>query len=628
MPDRWGRVTHNDWNAMTGMINNIQAMGQRNQLYRQNQDEYQRQKTFREQRDQVANAYLNSAQVPNQNVAGPDPRMPVPTQAQDPEKAIAAMGDVSPGAKVAGQTLAAQSKQADVSLMSSEDAKQFQQKENDIVSWISQNGIDSIDKIPPELTAGVPGQKALVSALEREAAKAENKQKLFERRMDFLTPKYQIFSLQSDAVNKALLEGREDDVVMGLRQMVKDLPIPYQLGEFNPEDRSFDVKYFDRRTGKLQSVEKKPLTEVIAEMNATGKEKYFNQALLHMEAKRLENLEAEKNPLPGKTKGGTPVLITPQVPVQEPDGNLNIRVKDEKTGELLAEYKSWEALYDSGTSVENLDREYKKQQIATSEAAMGSHNRANQQDTVKALEAQLDFYSKRMKTTLEPFKEGSGNLGFSFDANGALVMDENGEGLYGKSQAFLAEHEGKQDSLSPEDQVKYAAAVSARQDMQAMIALGRQPQAMGNERQGTSGQEDQAEIDFNKTYTAEEARQIGARKGKDGNWYYPIGNGEYQPLRVSGGTAETSQPKNTQMPLDQMIGEENAQKFQRQFDGAESTKSRTGLDAQIDKYYDIPTLETELQALGYDPKVAEQIRQKYPDKTDAELIEMLKKEQQ
>jgi hypothetical protein len=466
---------------MTGMINNIQAMGQRNQLYRQNQDEYQRQKAFREQRDQVANAYLNPAQVPNKNAAGPDPRMPVPTQAQDPEKAIAAMGDVSPRAKVAGKTLAAQSKQADVSMMSSEDAKQFQQKENDIVSWISQNGIDSIDKIPPELTAGVPGQKALVSALEREAAKAENKQKLFKRRMDFLTPKYQIFSLQSDAVNKALLEGREDDVVMGLRQMVKDLPIPYQLGEFNPEDRSFDVKYFDRRTGKLQSVEKKPLTEVIAEMNSTGKEKYFNQALLNMEAKRRENLEAEKNPLHGKTKGGTPVLITPQVPVQEPDGNLNIRVKDEKTGELLAEYKSWEALYDSGTSVENLEREYKKQQIATSKAAMGSHNRANQQDTVKALKAQLDFYSKRMKTTLEPFKEGSGNLGFSFDANGALVMDENGEGLYGKSQAFLAEHEGKQDSLSPEDRVKYAAAVSARQDMQAMIALGRQPQAMGGD---------------------------------------------------------------------------------------------------------------------------------------------------
>jgi hypothetical protein len=487
------------------MINNIQAMGQRNQLYRQNQDEYQRQKAFREQRDQVANAYLNPAQVPNKNAAGPDPRMPVPTQAHDPEKAIAAMGDVSPRAKVAGKTLAAQSKQADVSMMSSEDAKQFQQKENDIVSWISQNGIDSIDKIPPELTAGVPGQKALVSALEREAAKAENKQKLFKRRMDFLTPKYQIFSLQSDAVNKALLEGREDDVVMGLRQMVKDLPIPYQLGEFNPEDRSFDVKYFDRRTGKLQSVEKKPLTEVISEMNSTGKEEYFNQALLHMEAKRRENLEAEKNPLHGKTKGGTPVLITPQVPVQEPDGNLNIRVKDEKTGELLAEYKSWEALYDSGTSVENLEREYKKQQIATSKAAMGSHNRANQPGDGDKVD-----YNRLEKLITEGAKFFGQDGGDLFDAQGNLTVA--GENVRVEALDFYNQHKGNPSALTGTDAQLF-------QISRAITDATSQYFGFGNEQAMGGGQPSPQGEGTPYTGSTPPPNAPGAKRDKKGHWF-------------------------------------------------------------------------------------------------------------
>jgi hypothetical protein len=44
----------------------------------------------------------------------------------------------------------------------------------------------------------------------------------------------------------------------------------------------------------------------------------------------------------------------------------------------------------------------------------------------------------------------------------------------------------------------------------------------------------QPQMDFNKTYSEAQAQQMGARKGKDGKWYYPVGQGQYQPLNVAG----------------------------------------------------------------------------------------------
>src|SRR6056297_1324871 len=55
MPDRWGRVTHKDWNAMTGMLNTISAMGQRTKRFNQEQ------KAMADQRQLLEDANYNAS---------------------------------------------------------------------------------------------------------------------------------------------------------------------------------------------------------------------------------------------------------------------------------------------------------------------------------------------------------------------------------------------------------------------------------------------------------------------------------------------------------------------------------------------------------------------------------------
>jgi len=42
MPDRWGRVGYEDFAEIANTINTIQAMGQRNTSFQQQQDEYKK----------------------------------------------------------------------------------------------------------------------------------------------------------------------------------------------------------------------------------------------------------------------------------------------------------------------------------------------------------------------------------------------------------------------------------------------------------------------------------------------------------------------------------------------------------------------------------------------------------
>jgi len=531
MPDRWGRVGYEDFAEIANTINTIQAMGQRNTSFQQQQDEYK--KKIQDEADTNTNA-SNIINPPMQSIGGEPYAVPMPP------KMIG-----TPRAQVAGKNLAVMGMQADRYIAENKDTDAIKERTEKIYSYLQQNGPESMNSVPPDWTAGIVGHKAFVNAVTAATSTEEAQSKLTATRMARFDKTYPIFELQKEAVNKALLEGREHDMIIGLKQMSKDLPIPYQLGEYNPEDRTYDVQYFDRRTGKLQSVEKKPVTQLIGEMNKVGKEQYYAQGLIHAEAKRLENLKTEANPLRGKTSGGTSVLITPQIPPEKSDGNLNIRVKNEKTGELIAEYKTWEALYDSGTDVEDLKREkamvdiknvetnidQSKQAIITSKEAALAHKATAAGQGVENLSKTSELYKKNFALLSQPFAQP----GTSIEAllNSDAPESKN---AVDKAFKFWEANKEKADSLNKTDKLKLDSASK-------IIQLSEQSNArIGALHKLPTEMQPSDEADFYKGATAPVE---GAKKAKDGLWYVQQGK-DWFPVKETRGKAKTESSEDPQ----------------------------------------------------------------------------------
>ena len=60
----------------------------------------------------------------------------------------------------------------------------------------------------------------------------------------------------------------------GVRKLVEDLPVPFQLGEYDPKTQSFDVKYLDTPSGKFQPTEKMSLQDAVTRINQVGEKEF------------------------------------------------------------------------------------------------------------------------------------------------------------------------------------------------------------------------------------------------------------------------------------------------------------------------------------------------------------------
>lgn len=358
MPDRWGRIGYNDFMGITMGLRNIQAMGQKKAKF----DEEQQFIKDSESNLQALNAGPQQArpyEVDGKYVSPENLEQPVELTGSERSK-IAAKEAYSRGLD-ADLNIADKKMGADVSALSEK-----------ITAWKTENPNASFDQIPISLTAGVAGQKAKAKVIGLYGESAEAQKKFMENRMPIIREHAENFFNNRKLVNDALTAGKTDMAINGLVQMSKELSAtPYQLGEFDPETQSFTLNYFDRRTGKLQKSGTKSLNEVVQEMNALGEKEFINITAANMEAKRKENVKEEANPKHGKTSGGTDILITAQIDPMKQDSAVAITVRDEKTGETIANYPSWDAFYDAGNSKEDLDRAKKQSEIGAIDALKG-----------------------------------------------------------------------------------------------------------------------------------------------------------------------------------------------------------------------------------------------------------------
>ncbi|MBT4876351.1 MAG: hypothetical protein HON48_14235 [Desulfobacula sp.] len=350
--------------GVANTLNSIQAMGQRNTTFKHQQDD---RKTRLDEKDQHRSA-LGTMQETG--------KLPEGTPA---DIGISVKEDYLKGLDT------------DLGIADAQEADGVRGRSSEISTWMSENPGQPFDKIPTNLTAGVVGQKSLANVIGLYGKTAEAQKTFMQNRLPIIEKHAKNFFNSRNLVNDALKAGKTDMAVNGLVQMSKELTFsPYQLGEYDPETKSFSLEYFDRRTGKLQNNGTKHIDEVITEMNALGEKEFISVAASKMEAKRQENLVAEANPRHGKTSTGKSTLVIPQVKVTDQTGGVDIRVKDEKTGELLGEYKSWDAFYSSGNSVEDLKREKDLAGIDSEKAlAIQRTASANKSD------AEKNYYTKK-----------------------------------------------------------------------------------------------------------------------------------------------------------------------------------------------------------------------------------------
>ncbi len=435
MPDKHGRYGYNDFMGIAAGFRNIQAMGQSRITFDQQQEfneDYENNLAALGAGPQTAKPY----EVDGAYVA-PDqlPVQPVELTGSERSK-IAAKEDYSKGLA------------ADLNITDKKMEADVTERSSGISAWIDSNPGLPLEKIPSNLTAGVVGQKAKANVIGLYGASAEAQKKFMEARIPIIREHAKEFFNTRKLVNDALAAGKTDMVVNGLVKMSKDLKLSgYQLGEFDPETKSFSVSYFDRRTGKLQKSGKKGLDEVVTAMNALGEKEFFGVMAAGAEAKRLENLKEEANPKHGKTSGGTATLINAQVKVMDQDGGVDITVRDERTGEILANYPSWDAFYDAGNSKENQKRDKATAEINSLDAL------ASERNNKAALAAkQTAALGKGGKYQARTFYDDQGN---SYTAKSQAMENEyrgNGwtiknpkmnEGMYERSvKSFLMQNKG------------------------------------------------------------------------------------------------------------------------------------------------------------------------------------------
>ncbi len=391
MPDKWGRIGYNDFMGITHGLKNIQAMGQN----KVNFDQSQQFNT-----DVETNLAAMKAGPQQTRPYEVDGAYVSPDQLQQPVQLTG-----SERSQIAAKEGYLKGLDADLGIADHKQAESVRGRSEGITAWIQENPGQSIDKVPSNLTAGVDGQKALANVLGLHGKTAEAQKQLMETRIPIIREQAKNFFQTKKLVTDALEAGKTDMAVNGLVQMSKDLKLtPYQLGEYNPETKSFSLNYFDRRTGKLQKSGTKGLDEVVNEMNAMGEKEFINITAASMEAKRLENIKEEASPAHGKTSGGVNTLVTAQIKVMDQDGSVDISVKNEKTGELLAKYTSWDAFYDAGNSKEDLKRTKALADIGAVESLKGER-----EDKAKYHRAQTAALGGKGKAVKKVYYDDQGN---------------------------------------------------------------------------------------------------------------------------------------------------------------------------------------------------------------------------
>lgn len=521
MPDRYGRITGDDLYKIAGTIDQISS-GHRQQA------EWAKNEQLNKDANYNAGLYEEGAVTLDET----SHHSSVKDARNDAMRG-------TPEAKLRGKQIAAQNMQLGNAIEKAKTDKRVMSVAEQLVPHIYNNTLDQFDK------SGIDGTtyiKALGVGSDIASKTKAGRAKINKIREDEIKNKAAKFMEHKKHIMTAHNQGNVEDVRMFIEQMSKDSAAK---NYFQWDDEKGAFKQLYRHSGNDEWVETGFVNyeDAIKFISNQTPEQYKNFEYATMET----NLQWNQNAwLPASeeggrtqeyTKDGESVFITPQVkPTDANEIHYIVTDKDKNQtqfGSLKDLTKAGYQFRDPKreTALKGLD--LKNQQIATSKAAMNSHNRANQDGSGKK---QLDLYSKQMKSYLAPFSSSGDSI--NFDDSGNLV---GGQNAFSASQKFLHDHQSDDQSLTGQDQLKLEAARKADALYRHMLnGFKQQEKPIPDTMQVNH-------TPATPSYTMEEAMKMGAKQGSDGVWLAPTNiPGKARIIQVTKNPTENTQNAQTQ----------------------------------------------------------------------------------
>ncbi len=491
MPDEWGRVTGNDFMQLANTMGNIQAMGQRNTMFRQHQADRAKKQQLEDDANYNAGLYQPGA-----------------IQLDEGSRTAAMRG--TPQAMAMGKQIALAGMEADKAIQGYAQDKDYQQKLSGLLAWRQQNPDMDWERVPLDLYGGIQGHRAYADIIDREAKTEQGKNTIMKNRMARMAVAYKQFDSTKRFINEAMKQGDTSKAVAGVKSLVKNLPFPYQVGSYDPESQTFEVEYLDSKTGKFQKSGTRTFDEMIQEINATGEKEFVEQMTIAFEATRQGNLEKRQNPLYAKSTNGTRFLVIPQKNVLDP-AKVDIEVRNERTNEKVV-FPSWEAMQDVGIRIENLEREKALKGLAIDDQKLKEARSKVHTAGLKYSKDSVDLHNKKTKMyrddlafVLTPFVKPGTDMSSLFDED--ENMTQAAENALQSAMSFVKNNPDS-SKLDEFDRMKLEKGKQAIRLYDMMS-------------QSVSGNYDQGHIERKSSPNSPPVK--GAKKAKDGEWYVQKG---------------------------------------------------------------------------------------------------------
>ncbi len=376
MPDRWGRLTGDDFMSWANSINSIKNSYREHQKWKDYQEDRQEQQQFKDDVNYNAGLYEDDSLQYGDGT---------PYATRDDAVKSALRG--SPQAKIEGTRYHLMRKKQ-------KDQMAYDQVYKKIVEWHQANPKASLDDMPKDLYLGVQGHKARAAYLSDYAKQDEIQRGIRQaREKEIWEKEIPLFFARKAHASELLSSGDFDGAAKIIEDMSQKLSNPHSL-KYDPKTKMFQKLYMASETGRPEIIEEISPQEVFKEVMDIRADTLRNFLLLNREAVRQHNEEKAKNPQIWKNRKGQTFLVT----AFKNPGNANrvdYNIYDEANNHQVVHLR--DDLYKMGLRPENLQREKLLLENKKSNAALIGKLQDNQLFPYREQQAQAALKGQQLQ---------------------------------------------------------------------------------------------------------------------------------------------------------------------------------------------------------------------------------------
>lgn len=540
--------------AVADAANTIQAMGQRNITFNQNQAD--RATDLQEKADIDANIKnlrtKNTAAVPESTPIGGN----VPENSAGPPTSAPSAMQGSETSRIEATRrfkIALESEKQIAELLKD---KTIQDGLKVQYAYLKENGLDNylVKNFEGDHRANQQVRTILVNEVRKtEEAQSATKSQRFK---SFSEQYKNVFHPIMTAVGAKIKNGDLEGAANSFMALSKGTQVGYELSDYDPKTGTLMKTYPASETGQHEPAGRVSVVELYETLGNWGKKEYVEVLDRTADATVESNALNRLNPIPMTGPKGKTYWLTSQKKVADPSViNYSIRVDGSREKQ---DFNNFEELQKAHPFIKREDLNRKKaladialreQQEKTSEAAMSSHN---QKKSSASSKAKRDALAKVMTEGAKFF--GSSGSDILFNETGDLTTA--GENARQEAFDFYDEHKENPNALNGTEYIKFNIAKAIVGS--ANSYFGVQPKQKPIPIKGAVAHEK-----FKSSFSIEEAQKMGAKQLPDGRWAVPSdikGKAKVINVQQTEETSETPPPQpEAGKSLPSAMGQENIQ---------------------------------------------------------------------